>query len=94
MKSTAAGVVVEIENDPKLGIVVTIDHLNGYETRYGHLSTVSRSVGDWVEPGDKVGLVGETGHATGPHVHYELSFEGGLIDPLGSGFSDKIEENK
>jgi len=83
VRVTAAGIISEIANDKQLGITVTVDHLNGYETLYGHLSAVSCKKGDWVEPGDKVGTVGETGHAKGPHVHYELTVDGRAIDPMG-----------
>jgi len=82
VKATAAGIVSEIKIDSQLGVVLSIDHLNGYETQYGHLSSVSCKIGTWVEPNDKIGIVGETGHATGPHVHYEIRSEGELIDPL------------
>jgi len=82
VKATAAGIITEIKWDNDLGLVVTVNHLNSYKTRYGHLSFSSCQVGDWVEPGDKIGTVGTTGHARGPHVHYELWYENEKIDPL------------
>jgi len=82
VKATASGLIVSIDNDPQLGQVITIDHLNRYKTRYGHLNTVNRSEDDRVNRGDVIGTVGETGHVTGPHVHYELTLDGEPIDPL------------
>lgn len=82
IRATASGIVSEEINDQSLGIGLEIDHLNGYKTRYGHMSTVSRNTGDWIERGDRIGNVGESGHAEGPHVHYEVRVGGVLVDPL------------
>jgi murein DD-endopeptidase MepM/ murein hydrolase activator NlpD len=60
---------------------VVIDHGNGYKTLYGHLSQVMVRVGQQVDRGNVIGLVGETGRATGPHLHYEISFEGKPLNP-------------
>ena len=64
------------------GLVVTIAHTNGVRTMYAHLSRVDVKVGDRVTPGAPVGLVGATGHATGPHLHFEVRLRGAAIDPL------------
>ncbi len=80
--ATAAGIVATIEKDTQLGLVVTIDHLNDFETKYGHLSSVVVTPGDWVERDDRIGIVGETGHARGSHVHYEVLLRDEPIDPM------------
>ena len=54
------------------GNLVIIDHLNGYKTRYGHLSKILVTEGDHVKRGDTIALVGSTGDSTGPHLHYEV----------------------
>ena len=66
-------------NDPTdpYGLAVTIRHDFGYQgqplyTIYGHLDQVDVAVGQHLEPGDRLGLVGETGRVTGPHLHFEL----------------------
>jgi len=56
------------------GNVVDIRHSENYLSRYAHFSRLAAdlSVGQWVEPGDVIGYVGQTGHATGPHLHFEF----------------------
>jgi murein DD-endopeptidase MepM/ murein hydrolase activator NlpD len=64
------------------GLVVTIDHGSGVRSMYAHLSRVDVKVGQRVEVGQQLGLVGATGDATGPHLHFELRLHGASIDPL------------
>ena len=63
------------------GNVVTIRHLNGLETTYGHLSKINVSADDWVHAGDVIGLGGSTGRSTGPHLHFETRYKGLAFDP-------------
>ena len=63
------------------GNLVTIRHANGLETRYGHLSRLLTRAGQAVHQGQIVGLVGETGRATGNHLHFEVRSLGQPIDP-------------
>ena len=65
-----------------LGNLVIIDHGMGLRTRYAHLSKVLVNVGERVSRGRPLGLVGETGRTTGPHLHYELYRGGQPVDPL------------
>ncbi len=64
------------------GNLVILDHLNGYQTYYGHLSSVSVSKGDTVEKGEKIGVMGQTGDATGVHLHFEVRVNGDPENPL------------
>lgn len=64
------------------GYVVVLDHGDGSETRYAHLSRLAVAAGDAVRQGDLVGAVGSTGASTGPHLHFELRFDGRAVDPL------------
>lgn len=66
------------------GNLVEVRHANGYTTRYGHFSRIARGIrkGKRVTQGDVVGYVGETGHATGPHLHFELLRGGKKINFL------------
>jgi murein DD-endopeptidase MepM/ murein hydrolase activator NlpD len=64
------------------GLVVTIAHGSGVRTMYAHLSRVDVKLGERVGAGARVGLVGATGHATGPHLHFEVRLRGAAVDPL------------
>jgi len=64
------------------GNYVKIRHANGYETAYAHLSRVGVRTGMRVRQGQIIGLVGETGRATGPHLHYEVLHAGQQVNPM------------
>jgi murein DD-endopeptidase MepM/ murein hydrolase activator NlpD len=64
------------------GLLVTIAHPGGMRTLYAHLSRIDVHVGDEVEAGWQVGLVGATGDATGPHLHFEVRVRDAAVDPL------------
>ncbi len=78
----AQGRVTAIGFDPKLGNLVRIDHGYGIETLYGHLAKPMVREGQRVKRGDVVGLVGSSGLATGPHLHYMVKVNGQAIDPM------------
>lgn len=63
------------------GNYVILTHKNGAESYYGHLQTRTVAKGDTVHQGDIVGLSGETGRVTGPHLHFQLSYNGRTVDP-------------
>lgn len=65
-----------------LGIMVKIDHGFGFATIFAHLSKHVARTGDRLKRGDKIGEVGSTGHATGPHLHYEVWKDGRARNPL------------
>jgi len=76
------GIVVYVHyGKTSYGYEIVIDHGNGYETRYGHCSKILVEVGDKVEKGDVIGLVGSTGNSTGPHLHFEIIKDGNRINP-------------
>ena len=63
------------------GHYIVIRHENGLETFYAHLSERKVAVGDWVNAGQIIGLGGSTGRSTGPHLHYEVRYQGFSFDP-------------
>ena len=64
------------------GKLVVLEHGNGVRTRYAHLSRITVRVGQYVKVRATVGLVGATGEATGPHLHFEVLVRGANVDPL------------
>ena len=64
------------------GNYVIIDHGNGYQTLYAHMSKIIASKGQWVSQATRIGLVGSTGYSTGPHLHFTVYKNGKLIDPM------------
>ena len=64
------------------GYAVFINHADGKQTRYGHLSKVLCKVGQTVTQGQKIALSGNTGRSTGPHVHFEIRINGTAVNPL------------
>jgi murein DD-endopeptidase MepM/ murein hydrolase activator NlpD len=68
-------------NDFGYGNLVVIDHGNGWTSVYGHLSQWNVSCGASVFRGNLIGLAGSTGHSSGAHLHFELKFNGGHVNP-------------
>ena len=64
------------------GKMVLVAHGNGVRTRYAHLSRIAVHVGERVATGSRLGRVGATGEATGPHLHFEVLLRGANLDPL------------
>lgn len=80
--AAAAGRVVTAGWEGGFGLLVVIDHGDGFTTYYGHLSQLLVSVGQFVEIGQAVALSGNTGLSTGPHLHFELRRDGVAVDPM------------
>lgn len=79
--AASGGVVSDVARDPYFGVVVTVDHRDGYQTRYAHLGEALVSVGAAVDRTVAIGRVGSTGLSTGPHVHFEVRRDGTALDP-------------
>ena len=81
VEAVAAGVVTWAGDRSGYGNMVEIDHGNGYATRYGHNQAILVHVGEIVKKGQEIALMGSTGRSTGPHVHFEVLYNGVAIDP-------------
>ena len=79
--STAPGRVIKSGHMRKYGKFVEIDHGSGFKTRYGHLNRILVQRGQKVEFRHKIGLLGNTGRSTGPHLHYEILYNGKPMNP-------------
>ena len=80
--ATAAGTVVTANFRSDYGNQVIIDHGNGYETSYSHLSKISVVRNQQVRRGDIIALSGDTGLSLAPHLHYEVRLGGVRVDPI------------
>lgn len=81
VRASAAGIVRLSEELPLSGRAVLVDHGLGVVTSYLHLTSTVVRVGQRVERGERVGLAGSTGLATGPHVHWGVRVHGVAVDP-------------
>jgi murein DD-endopeptidase MepM/ murein hydrolase activator NlpD len=80
--STAPGVVLRAEHAAAYGNVVDIEHADGFVTRYAHLQAIHVQAGQVIAPQQTVGTLGNTGRSTGPHLHYEVIFNGRALHPV------------
>ncbi len=71
-----------MQNNGGYGKFVEVDHQNGFKTKYGHLHKIYVKAGDAVDIDDVLGEVGNTGRSTGPHLHYEVLYQGHPVNPL------------
>ena len=81
VRSTADGRVTFAGRSGDFGRLVIVEHSDGYETRYAHLKFIEVTKGKKVKRGAVIGRVGETGNATGPHLHYEVRLQGTPVNP-------------
>jgi murein DD-endopeptidase MepM/ murein hydrolase activator NlpD len=78
------GTVLTVGWDAGYGRRIELKHANGYETTYNHLSAFARGLhaGEYVRQGQVIGYLGQSGLATGPHLHYEVLVNGHFVDPM------------
>lgn len=80
--AVAAGVVTYSKDRFGYGRTVEINHGNGYVTRYAHNAKALVQVGETVQKGQVIALMGSTGRSTGPHLHFEVLKQGRAVDPM------------
>ncbi len=81
INTVASGVVTWSGPRSGYGLMVEVNHGNGFATRYAHAEKLFVEVGDVVSKGQNIALVGSTGRSTGPHVHFEVYKNGRVVDP-------------
>ena len=83
--AASPGTVVTVAEDSGWGAYVKVDHGGGIYTLYAHMVSGSQtvSVGQFVNAGDSLGIVGQTGYASVPHLHFEVYAGGSRVDPMG-----------
>jgi murein DD-endopeptidase MepM/ murein hydrolase activator NlpD len=79
--ATADGQIVTVDADSGFGNYIIIRHKHGFYTRYGHLMQFAVRTGQWVQQGETIGYIGNTGRSTGPHLHYEVHIGSDVVDP-------------
>jgi murein DD-endopeptidase MepM/ murein hydrolase activator NlpD len=82
VRAVGGGTVLDSGNDPEYGIFVLLSHPDGYASKYGHLSRSLVRTGQLVDAGEVIGLSGNTGRSTAPHLHLEIRQGDETIDPL------------
>ncbi len=82
IKSMAEGKVTRAGTNGGYGKMVEIDHGNGFKTKYAHMNTIYVKTGQLISQGETIGEVGSTGRSTGPHLHYEILYEGVNLNPM------------
>lgn len=86
--ATARGTVLSVSNTKRNGRMVEISHQGGYTTVFSHLESVSVKAGQTVSPMTVIGTSGMSGKSYAPHLHYEIRYNGRLLDPVHYFFAD------
>ncbi|MGI5893911.1 MAG: M23 family metallopeptidase [Candidatus Merdivicinus sp.] len=79
--ATLSGTVIQSGWHDSYGYYLQIDHYNGFSTLYAHCSKLLAKKGDSIKSGEKIALSGQTGEATGPHLHFEVRMNGQHLNP-------------
>jgi murein DD-endopeptidase MepM/ murein hydrolase activator NlpD len=82
VRAAGGATVREAGEDPEYGRFVLLEHPEEYQTMYGHLSRILVTLGDTVAAGQVIGLSGNSGRSTAPHLHFEIRQRGSSLDPL------------
>ncbi len=83
VRASGGGSVTAAGYDADYGLFVLLRHPSGYETMYGHMSRLIAAEGDEVQAGQVIGLSGNSGRSTAPHLHFEIRRDNKSVDPLG-----------
>lgn len=81
VRASGGATVNQVGDDPEYGLYVLLDHPEEYQTMYGHLSRIIVTDGQNVEAGEVIGLSGNSGRSTAPHLHFEIRQRGTSLDP-------------
>jgi murein DD-endopeptidase MepM/ murein hydrolase activator NlpD len=81
VQASHEGRVAQVGYDPSFGTMIVVEHEEGISSRYAHIEESFVDVGDWVLAQAPLALVGDSGNASGYHLHFELLFQGSPIDP-------------
>jgi murein DD-endopeptidase MepM/ murein hydrolase activator NlpD len=81
VRAAGGATVHQVGEDPEYGLFVLLDHAGDYQTMYGHLSRILVTTGASVATGEVIGLSGNTGRSTAPHLHFEIRQRGVSLDP-------------
>jgi murein DD-endopeptidase MepM/ murein hydrolase activator NlpD len=82
VRASGGGAVRQVGEDAEYGNFVLLEHSAGYQTMYGHLSRILVTQDATVAPGQVIGLSGNSGRSTAPHLHFEIRHGGASLDPL------------
>lgn len=82
VRASGGATVAQAGEDPEYGFFVLLEHPEGYQTMYGHLSRILVTAGAVVGTGQVIGLSGNTGRSSAPHLHFEIRQRGSSLDPL------------
>ncbi|HTS88882.1 MAG TPA: M23 family metallopeptidase [Gemmatimonadales bacterium] len=81
VRAAGGGNVLQTGEEAEYGNFVLLEHPNGYQSMYGHLSRITVSPGQPVNAGQVIGLSGNSGRSSAPHLHFEIRHDGQPIDP-------------
>jgi murein DD-endopeptidase MepM/ murein hydrolase activator NlpD len=81
VRASGGGTVEKTGEDPEYGLYVLLDHSEDYQSMYGHLSRILVTPAATVTAGEVIGLSGNTGRSTAPHLHFEIRQRGMSLDP-------------
>jgi murein DD-endopeptidase MepM/ murein hydrolase activator NlpD len=81
VRASGGGTVRQVGEDPEYGLFVLLEHPEEYQTMYGHLSRILVTEGATVASGEVIGLSGNSGRSTAPHLHFEIRQRGTSLDP-------------
>ena len=81
VRASGGATVNQIGDDPEYGYYVLLDHPEEYQTMYGHLSRIIVTDGQTLQAGEVIGLSGNSGRSTAPHLHFEIRQRGTSLDP-------------